>query len=799
MDETAQDNPMSIEQPRSIEEAQVAKAVEQASGFEQFRRAGEIKSPADLAPSVQAVKGVENMAQQVESDEERSRREQAEREFAELTHLESLTAERSFRKIERASVEELEYYSPEQVGLLFLRKIENTLVALQEYGKMPEDFRWVSQSELRELEKVIQTLEELPTSTVQQRIRQGYPEIRMEHLVKMGNEQLGDYIKIDRALKIYRSLQEAVVLEPRELRLQQALEATILVAAKKEGVERENKEESISELDKLVRRKVQDAIKETFGSRAEKLKALEKAMIGFNHIVEFYGEVQKPLSAEVREYHHFVGNAARRDKVVPTGSDYKGLFFAPELLPDTPPLSQLIEGTLRPLLDVVMGEEENMPNIYIREPSAEKRRQLLEFLENKLFYDQHLNDKEIVIDPSKEMHKHLANVAARIALLLIHHWDVHESAVCAAEYGEEGKFKKITVETSYGDQYKMQFPAARAIGEWKAFRSPFGNPAYTGAMFALTDNYLKVVAPLLESNDGISLRVSLWDLIKTHGFSLKDVPWLGEDLIIDPNELIIKEEKDEGKITAQRLPLNLRTNLQNIKYRGESKNWKKMTGFREDSLAVPWGLHLAYLGAFYDAMTTTNFAKLLENMGNVDFWDDFNKGFDIGSKIYLSSRGLNEETIFKLMLIAKINLVAGINAAIQDKQMITDVELRRLRTRHGGGAGLSEQEIFDAIFKSGFLAESMNVVKIGQSEYPINIDVRNLINNVKKQKRGIVPGDVLIKDLFSNIEIQQIENSKVYRPYRLHREKEFTDQKGKDPLYIIDALEDAIANPLDRA
>ena len=231
---------------------------------------------------------------------------------------------------------------------------------------------------------------------------------------------------------------------------------------------------------------------------------------------------------------------------------------------------------------------------------------------------------------------------------------------------------------------------------------------------------------------------------------------------------------------------------------------------REDALNVPYFLHLGYVGSFYDLMTVgKEYGKLMDQLNGADIWRDLNKPTDTGFDILLGGRGLHRETVFKLKVLAKVNLVAGLLSAMHDNQVVGKKEKVRVWKQHQGGTdnrgqGIRDEDYYDAIFAAEFLKERMDLVEISQvvnrdgikeaREAAYTVDTRNLIGNIRKAKRGIIPGDPVVKSLrFGNKEIEDIEKAGLWGPYRI------VPKGNNDPFYILNALKSAVESPKRRA
>lgn len=707
MSEPAQpENPMSnperpLEGVTPHEQAVVKRAEEEArsASFEAVRQAGYVapqfssqeQTVSTLTGQIpETAKAIKEVRGQVEEGGDQTRAlEEVFRRLGLTTAVER-----------RVSREAIEFYSPEMLKILFLRKAEKALTQLQEKGEFPDDFRWISQQEIRNVQAVIEGLEEMVSLDPQTRQALGYPRFYKEEESEV--EQNGKQVK-----------------------------AVVRTDATEQRID-EFKEEG----------------------RSKELKRILDAVSAFNRIFEFYGLAQRPLSVDAKAYHDIFIQLSKMGQTPPLGSVYKNLFEAPSLLPETPELGVLLDKAFRKLIEVTESKE----NPFIAVPSAEKRREALGVVKEELFKDMPRRDDR------DDLYGNLAETAARIALLLAYHWDIPQSSVCKVDEGKG----KVELETSHGDSMKMDFFSARCISDLRDYHGPFGNQEFTGAMLNLTDNFLRVASLTLEGAGGIKHRVSLWDLLKEYGFSLRDIPWKGEEIVLS----------DE-----------MRTKFGGVRHRGKTVAWEKLTGGREDALNVPYYLHLYYVGKFYDILTTNDFPELIGKTISTSFWEDLNKPFDLGFKIFLGSRGLDEETIFKLMLIEKVNLVASILSAVEDRLHITEEEFRRLVGKVDG------REVLSAVFKSGFLKEELRGIKLDEGTYAINIDVKGLIQKIIKLGRGIIPGDSLIANLFSSDEIGTIEKSRVYYPYHLRRRRGLEE----DPLYIVDALNMALKQPKERA
>ncbi len=701
------ENPMSVERQKPLEgvtpheQAVVKRAEEEArsSSFEAVRQAGYIAPQFSLQEQTvstltgqipETAKAIKEIRGQVE----------------EGTGDQTRALEEAFRRLgltsaveRRVSREAIEFYSPEMLKILFLRKAEKALTQLQEKGEFPDDFRWISQQEIRNVQVVIEGLEEMVSLDPQTRQALGYPRFYKEEESEV--EQNGKQVKV--------------------------------------MVRTDVTEQKIKEFEEE--------------KRIDEMKRILDAVSAFNRIFEFYGLAQRPLSVDAKAYHDIFVQLSKMGQTPPLGSVYKNLFEAPSLLSETPELGILIDKAFKKLIEVTGSEE----NPFIAVPSAEKRREALVVVKEELFKDMPRRDG---------LYGNLAETAARIALLLAYHWDIPQSSVCDLDEGKG----EVKLETSYGDSMKMDFFSARCIGDLRDYHGPFGNQHFTGVMLNLTDNFLRVASLTLEGAGKVKHRVSLWDLLTEYGFSLRDIPWKGED------------------IKLSNLSDEIRNKLGKVTPRGKTVTWENLTGGREDALNVPYYLHLYYVGKFYDILTTNEFPELIGKTINTSFWEDLNKPFDLGFKIFLGSRGLDEETIFKLMLIEKVNLVASILSAIEDRLHVTEEEFRRLVGKVDG------REVLSAVFKSGFLKEELRGIKLDEGRYAINIDIKGLIQKIIKLGRGIVPGDSLIANLFSTDEIEMIERSRVYYPYRLRRQR-----TPEDPLHIVDALNMALKQPKDRA
>lgn len=809
---------MSVEKPRTIEEQQVANAVErlkgefagssaiteedvkkavsQASGetapqgvaqpiaqehtlhgFGRIRTDEEGKPlPEDLTPSVRVIESIK-----AQDDE-----------IAEMgltpDELARLEAERQFRRGERVSLREILTYSPEQVKILFLEKMMDSMELLQEYQRSPQGFSWRSEDEVGRLRKVIRSLEEMTVLSPEERAIRGYPEFRAEDLVRMGDSSLRDISGIDEMLAQYRILDRAasmgVLTEERDKKKLEAIGELLRTKASQTRVDL-GEGSDFGPLGREIEKRKNESFLRIAKKYEKELREVERAILGFNHIFEFYGNVQRILAPSVGEYTKIMSNAfgpKSRFEIVPVmGADYEGLFNAPSLYPGTPPFGDLIDVAFRAYLkDVFRGpnEPETIKNPFSRPPSQELRRGVLDYLKDRVF--DYVDKDGRGLKKDNEFQRGIAEAAVRTAWMLIHHWDIFQSAICRVD--DSGR---VSLETTYADHFKLQFPAARAIGEWRDYNAIFGNTSFTAAMPALTDNFLKINTLVLQGEGGVRQRISLLDLLTKHGFRLKDIPWTGEEEI----------DLTDG---SEDLPEEARRSLTEVCYRGQWVDWKRLTDAREDSLNVPYFLHLTYAGKFYEFLTAEKFDELLTNAITTSFWEGFNKEFEVGFSIRFGGVELDEETIFKMKLLMKLNFVASIMAAVIDEGRVSKKELVRIRTKIGGAqtANINDEVIFDVIFRSGFLQEGYGEIVVGrrtpfESKSRIGIDnTKALINRIRRQKRGAVPGDGVLRDLFTDEELVQIEETGLYKPYLLRNEN--------SPLNIVTALNKAIAEPTSR-